>query len=91
VIVVWTPRAASDLDAMMDYISVDSPGSAIRVANKIRTHIMQLATMPHIGRVGEVPGTRELVFDPWPYIAVYRISDDQIRILRIRHASQDWP
>jgi toxin ParE1/3/4 len=76
---------------MMDYISADSPGSAIRVANKIRSQIMQLATMPHIGRVGEVPGTRELIFDPWPYIAVYRISDDRVRILRIRHASQNWP
>jgi toxin ParE1/3/4 len=52
---------------------------------------MQLATMPHIGRRDEVPGTHELIFHPWPYIAVYRVTKDSIRILRIRHASQQWP
>jgi len=35
--------------------------------------------------------TRELVFAPWPYIAVYEIIEGQVHVLRIRHASQDWP
>jgi plasmid stabilization system protein ParE len=35
--------------------------------------------------------TRELVFAPWPYIVVYEIIDDQVHVLRIRHASQNWP
>jgi toxin ParE1/3/4 len=41
--------------------------------------------------LGLAPNTRELVFAPWPYIAVYEIIEDQVQILRIRHASQDWP
>jgi plasmid stabilization system protein ParE len=36
-------------------------------------------------------GTRELVFAPWPYIAVYEIIQNEVQVLRIRHASQDWP
>jgi toxin ParE1/3/4 len=44
-----------------------------------------------MGRTGEVPGTRELVFHPWPYIAVYKIDTEVVRIIRIRHAAQDWP
>ncbi len=48
--------------------------------------------MSERGRKGEVEGTRELVFHPWPYIAVYEIhNEDEVRILRIRHAAQDWP
>jgi plasmid stabilization system protein ParE len=43
------------------------------------------------GRVGLADNTRELVFPPWPYIAVYEIMEGQVQILRIRHASQDWP
>ena len=89
--VIWTPRAASDLDEMVDYIGADSPDSALRVAGRIYDQVMQLATMPHIGRSGEVPSTRELVFHPWPYIAVYKVADDAVRIIRIRHASQQWP
>jgi toxin ParE1/3/4 len=89
--IVWTPRAADDLDAAVDYISADRPDAAVRVAGTIYHHVLTLAMLPHMGRVGELPGTRELVFHPWPYIAVYRVDVDAVRILRIRHASQDWP
>ena len=37
-----------------------------------------------------VEDTREILFPPWPYIAVYEI-DDEVRVLRIRHAAQNWP
>jgi toxin ParE1/3/4 len=89
--VLWTPRATSDLDDMVEHIGKDSPDSAVRVAERIYNQVMQLATTPHIGRGGDVPGTRELVFHHWPYIAVYRVTEDSIRVLRIRHASQLWP
>jgi addiction module RelE/StbE family toxin len=89
--IVWTPQAADDLDAAVDYISAERPDAAVRVANTIYNHVLALATMPQMGRTGELPGTRELVFHPWPYIAVYRVDAEAVRILRIRHASQDWP
>ncbi len=44
-----------------------------------------------MGRTGLAPDTRELVFPPWPYIAVYEVVDSVVNVLRIRHASQDWP
>jgi toxin ParE1/3/4 len=90
--VIWTPRAAADLDEAFDYIEIDSPESAIRVADRIYRQVMELADMPHIGRRGDVPGTRELVLHPWSsYIAVYKVDGDTIRIIRIRHAAQNWP
>ncbi len=89
--VLWTPQAASDLNEAFDYIAADSPDSAIRVADRIHHQVTNLAKMPYIGRIGEVPGTRELIFHPWPYIAVYKIAGDEIRIIRVRHAAQDWP
>lgn len=48
-------------------------------------------TLPARGRIGRAPSTRELVFPPWPYIVVYEILDSEVHVLRIRHASQDWP
>ncbi|WP_396248285.1 type II toxin-antitoxin system RelE/ParE family toxin [Granulicella mallensis] len=53
--------------------------------------MMQLAAMPNVGKIGELPGTRELLFHPWPHIAVYKVTSDAVRIIRIRHASQRWP
>ena len=89
--VIWTPKAAFDLNDAMNYIGEDSSAAATRVAGKIYKQVMQLAAMPHMGRIGEVPQTREMVFYPWPYIAVYKVVGDEVRILRIRHAAQQWP
>jgi len=61
------------------------------VAQAIYRGIARLRKLPNIGRIGLAENTRELVFTPWPYIAVYEIIDDQVQVLRIRHAAQDWP
>ena len=50
-----------------------------------------LQRFPRSGRPGRVAGTRELVIIRTPYIAVYRIIDDTIHVLRARHSSRQWP
>ena len=69
----------------------DNPEAARRVAKTIFDGVSELRTFPSRGRIGIVDNTRELVFAPWPYIAVYEIVEDQVQVLRIRHASRDWP
>ncbi len=89
--VIWTPRAASDLPAAVAYISRDNERAAARVATRIYKQIVLLESMPERGRLGVLPGTRELTFHPWSYLAVYRIAGDSIRVLRIRHGARLWP
>ena len=89
--VLWTPRAASDLEHAANYIADRNPDAAIKVAAKIYNRMMALEATPEIGRIGAVQGTREIVFHPWPYIAVYKISRGAIRIILIRHASRQYP
>jgi len=89
--ILWTPRAALDLNEIVDYISGDNPSAAIRVGDRIHEYIGKLTSSPEIGRIGELPGTRELVIHPWPYIVVYRLEADSVRIIRVRHAAQQWP
>jgi plasmid stabilization system protein ParE len=36
-----------------------------------------------------MPGTRELVLAPLPYILIYSLTTDAIHILRILHTSRD--
>lgn len=86
--VVWTPRAEADLDDTVSFIARDKPSSAMRVVQRISDLVSQLEHSPYMGRQGEKTGTRELVFAPWPYIAVYRVTADRVLILRVRHAKR---
>lgn len=87
----WTTKAADDLAYIAEYIRKDDPAAARRVAQTIYRGIAGLRKFPNIGRIGLVENTRELTFPPWPYIAVYEVIEDQVQVLRIRHAAQDWP
>jgi len=87
----WTATAADDLAQIVEYIRRDNPAAALRVARAIYQGIAQLRKFPNVGRMGLAEQTRELPFAPWPYVAVYEIIEDQVQVLRIRHAAQDWP
>jgi len=87
----WTPKAAEDLERIAQRIRRDNPEAALRVARTIYNGVDSLRTFPRRGRIGRTPGTRELLFVPLPYIAVYQIANDQIIVARIRHAAQNWP
>jgi len=87
----WTVDAADDLARIVLRIREDNHEAARRVAEIIFTGVTSLSTFPNRGRAGLVENTRELVFAPLPFIAVYEVIKEQVRVLRIRHASQKWP
>ena len=87
----WTTDAAGDLQHIVEHIRTDNPTAARNVARTIFDGCRSLRDFPHRGRIGLVADTRELVFAPWPYIAVYEVIEDEVQVLRIRHTSQDWP
>jgi len=51
---------------------------------------MRLGDMPYRGRRRAADASREIVFAPWPYVAVYEIIDDTVFIEGIRHTARDW-
>lgn len=51
--------------------------------------MLRLLDFPESGRIGQVPGTRELVVTNLPYIVVYRVNGDTVEILRVMHMSMD--
>ena len=86
----WTAPAAQDLYSITRYIRHDNPIAAREVAKTIYDGCESLINSPHRGRQGKQIGTRELVFSPLPYIAVYRVTEDIVEILHIWHGAQDW-
>ena len=87
----WLRRALRNLDEEAEYIARDNPHAAARTVERIATSVERLATYPASGRIGRVPGTRELVLAGTQYIVPYRIRDDTIEILRMFHAVRKWP
>jgi len=88
--VIWTEGAAQDLTAIVDYIAGDDPQAARRVAKAVFDGVMSLSSMPHRGRGRPTDSSREMVFAPWPYLAVYEVVDSKVYIKGIRHTSRDW-
>ena len=87
----WSPEAADDFESAIRRILEDNPSNAQRVAQIIYDRIAVLTTFPYRGRVGRIEGTRKLVIVPLPFIAVYRIKDEFVEIVRVIHGAQEWP
>lgn len=87
----WTIFAVEDRDRIFDYIELDNPQAAASNDRRIAARVAGLARFPESGRPGRVEGTRELPIARTPYIAVYRITGNTIRILRVLHGAQMWP
>ncbi|MCA9357044.1 type II toxin-antitoxin system RelE/ParE family toxin [Candidatus Nomurabacteria bacterium] len=88
----WTKPAKHDLEIIHSYIERDNKVAAIKVVTRIYNAIhTQLLNAPLSGRIGPVKNTRELVLSNTPYIIAYKVSEDEIYIIRILHTSLRWP
>ena len=91
-IVEWSERGADQLQAIRDYLARSSPGYAQTLAERIVQRTEMLADFPLLG--AEVPeyadeAIRELI--EHPYRILYRVSEEQIQIITIVHASRRLP
>jgi toxin ParE1/3/4 len=89
--VIWTRSALRALESIADYIARDNPVAAYEVTEAIRRSALLLADFPHIGRVGRITGTRELIVSGLPYILPYRIVRNTVQILDVFHTSRRFP
>jgi addiction module RelE/StbE family toxin len=85
----WTPPAAADLQSISDYLREHRPQYRQPTMRKLYERIRALKDAPCLGRPGRIEGTREILFTPMPYIAVYRVREQTIEIWRIWHTAQD--
>lgn len=87
----WTRPALRDLGDIHAYIAEHNPVAALKVARQLRVQAEGLTAHPHMGRLGRVDGTRELVVAGSAFIIAYRITAATIDILAIRHGARVWP
>jgi addiction module RelE/StbE family toxin len=86
----WRESARADLLAIVDYISDDNPEAAQQLTDDIEAKVAKLAEHPKLYRPGRVAGTREMVVRR-NYVVIYAEDARAVSILRVLHASQQWP
>jgi plasmid stabilization system protein ParE len=85
----WTTQAADDLEAIVNFISIDSEAYASLLAADILKVVERIGIFPGSGRpVPEVktPELREVLFGN--YRIIYRIKPEAAEILTIFHGAR---
>ena len=88
---VWSSLARRDLRELLLYIAEDSPQNAAIVNTRILNAAELLGEFPNAGRPGRVHGTRERIVSRTPYILVYKMDEELVRILRVLRGARKWP
>jgi toxin ParE1/3/4 len=89
----WSESAQSDLESIIDFISVESKANAISVFKQIKESCIKLERFPNIGRVPtelkeiNIESYRELVVAIWRIL--YRINNNEINILAVIDSRRD--
>ena len=87
----WLPIAARNRESQLAYISDRNPWAAIDLGDAVDAAVKNLVHHPHMGRLGRIKGTRELVVSGTPYVIAYRVELDAVVILLPLRGAQRWP
>ena len=91
-IIRWQTQAQKDLRGVLHYLLEQQSAAGPSVVKDIAHFTTKrLRTAPLSGRTGRVDGTRELIAPRSQYVVVYRISNDEIQVLAVRHQARLWP
>jgi toxin ParE1/3/4 len=88
--VFWTPEAQQDRAEVWGYIAADNPAAAARLDELFSVAAAKLIDFPMLGRIGKIPGTRELIPHE-NYRLVYEIEGDIVWVLTLVHTARQWP
>ena len=84
----WSERAKRDLAMLSAYTAKHSPRGARRVVRRILKRIDDLVEMPEQGSL--LPkGLRRLEVTQTPYLLIFKLEGDEVRIVRILHGRRN--
>lgn len=88
-----SPQAERDLSDIWTYVAVesDSVEAADRLIDAITARFILIAQFPHVGRSREELRHGLRSFPVGEYIVFYRVTQDDVVILRVLRGSRDIP
>ena len=84
----YIPRAQDDVDEIYESISANNPDRAQRVEHAIRAAAELLGRKPGLGVATGHEDARRWPMPEYAYAIFYRITEDELLILHIRHTSR---
>ena len=86
--IVWTRRAAADLDDIWLHVARDNSAAADRLIDRIVARCRQLEKHPELGiaRPEIAPEARALTLGD--YLILYRVRDEGVEIVRVIHGAR---
>jgi addiction module RelE/StbE family toxin len=89
--IVFHEEALDDLQSIFAWIAKDDLAAAAALIDRIfeKLEKLMLPQLSRIGRMGQDPGTRELI--EGPYIVVYEVDerDTEIRVVAVVHGARE--
>ena len=88
----WTTRAEARLDAICEYVALDSPSAARQLEQKLLLRSRQIARFPRSGRTVpefEHPEVREVI--EGSYRLIYRLLHNRVDVLTVLQCAQLLP
>jgi toxin ParE1/3/4 len=88
---VFTPRAEQDLEAIGDYIAADNPKRAISFVRELHQQCQRIAQNPSGYRLRPelAEGLRSCAYGH--YVIFFEADPENITIVRILHGARDLP
>jgi toxin ParE1/3/4 len=85
----YTLSALADLEAILDYVTEQSPQGANRIKARIQAIERLLAQHPLSGARTRLPWLRRITVSPYPYLIFYEATDSEAIIHAVRHSARD--
>lgn len=90
--VIFAPTAIRDIERLRAFLRSKNPSAAKRAGEAIVQGVQGLGLHPHMGRlIDDLPEQ----YRDWPidfgssgYVARYRVDDDAVTILAVRHQKE---
>ena len=88
-----TDDAALDIEQIVEFIADRGDvRNARRIYRRIHEHILTLENFPErVEESAAYPGARELVIKRLPYVAVFYIEGDVVRVVAVVHTRRRLP
>jgi plasmid stabilization system protein ParE len=88
----YADSALADLDAIHEYQAVHWPAARAAFEARLTAIEKRVLQFPHgAPEVAERPGVRVAAFIAFPYRLFYRVNEETIEALAIRHTSRTPP
>ncbi len=86
----WTARSLADLERIGDQIDQFDSAAATRVVGEIRCSVERLKMWSLSAPAIAGTPLRKVSVPRYPYVVVYRVDRQIVRILRVRHTAENW-